>query len=298
MSYIPATTGIYYDISTNKNVLRPSRIGTLLSQLPPSNIKNLLLIGPSGGADIELWNDVNATNTTPIYVKIPTYGDATKYSGVVGAVGTGIFFNSADAQTLYVGRQADINFGIWNGDPTANSTVTFTKQVKIAQNGATQFGATAIGAPDGISVVQISGLTSTSSISSTGTVDVSGMFGGATANKISGGMTIAKNALFGQGIGLSVTSTVTVSGGTTTLTIFSGCVQVFTGTNNYAVNLPAANIFGTNEGQLFIIKNRSSGILTINRAGSDTIDGGTSTTVAAGSILRLISNGGTDWLIC
>lgn len=114
---------------------------------------------------------------------------------------------------------------------------------------------------------------------------------------IAGGLGLTKNAILGQGLGIGVTSTATAAG-TTTLTSASTTLQIFTGTTTQNVTLPAANVFGSGVGAVYIIKNRSTGALTVNRAGSDTIEGATSLTIAAGVTETLISNGSAEWERC
>lgn len=94
--------------------------------------------------------------------------------------------------------------------------------------------------------------------------------------------------------GIAATSTATAAA-TTTLTALSSTYQVFTGSTTQTIQLPAANVLGSGVGAKFIIKNRSSGSLTVNRAGSDTIDGLTSDTILAGASMTYISDGTSDW---
>lgn len=98
----------------------------------------------------------------------------------------------------------------------------------------------------------------------------------------------------GQGWG--VTSTATAAG-TTVLTTASTVVQVFTGATTQTITLPAANAYGAGVAVVLLIKNRSSGSLTVNRAGSDTIDGITSATITTGNHDLLVSDGVSDWTI-
>lgn len=93
-----------------------------------------------------------------------------------------------------------------------------------------------------------------------------------------------------------VTSTATAAG-TTTLTTTSTLVQIFTGSTTQNVTLPAANLDGAGFSTSFVIKNRSSGAVTINRAGSDTIDGATSYNLAAGTSITLYSDSVSDWTV-
>jgi hypothetical protein len=84
---------------------------------------------------------------------------------------------------------------------------------------------------------------------------------------------------------------VTSAAGTTTLDA-SDHVCFLTGSTTQTFTLPAAT-----DGRELIIKNCSSGTLTVDRAGSDTIDGGTTTSVTTGNAIRLIANG-ADWCLC
>ncbi len=84
---------------------------------------------------------------------------------------------------------------------------------------------------------------------------------------------------------------------TTTLTTTSTGVQIFTGSTTQNVTLPAANLDGAGYGTQFIIKNRSSGTVTINRSGSDTIDGATSYSLLGGNSVTLISDSVSDWTV-
>jgi len=97
-------------------------------------------------------------------------------------------------------------------------------------------------------------------------------------------------SLITTGAQLIATRSVTSSAGTTVLTATDHLI-VCTGSTTHTFTLPAAA-----SGQVIIIKNRSSGSVTVNCAGSDTIDGGTSSTVTAGQALQLVAVG-TDWLV-
>ena len=86
------------------------------------------------------------------------------------------------------------------------------------------------------------------------------------------------------------TRSVTASSGTTTLDATDDAA-ILTGAAIHTFTLPAAAV-----GRRLFVKNRSSGTLTVNRAGADTIDGGTTINVAAGTAKILIANG-TDWCV-
>lgn len=84
------------------------------------------------------------------------------------------------------------------------------------------------------------------------------------------------------------TLSVVSAAGTTTLDATDHAFFL-TGTTTHTVTLPAAAT-----GRQLFIKNRSTGALTVNRAGADTIDGLTTLSVAAGIGRTLIANA-TDW---
>jgi hypothetical protein len=74
-----------------------------------------------------------------------------------------------------------------------------------------------------------------------------------------------------------------------------GAVLVFTGSGSPTWTLPAANALGA--GQLIGVVNWGSSPLTVQRAGSDTIDGGSSTSegVDEGTQALFVSNGTDRW---
>lgn len=86
------------------------------------------------------------------------------------------------------------------------------------------------------------------------------------------------------------TRSVTSAAGTTTLDGTDHCA-VLTGSTTQTFTLPAAAA-----GRVLLIKNRSTGNLTVNRAGADTIDGTTTVVLTAGQSLQIVANG-TDWVI-
>ena len=86
------------------------------------------------------------------------------------------------------------------------------------------------------------------------------------------------------------TRSVVSAAGTTTLGA-SDDTAILTGITTQTFTLPAAAA-----GRRLFVKNRSTAALTVNRAGADTIDGGATLNVAAGSAKILIANG-TDWCV-
>lgn len=80
-----------------------------------------------------------------------------------------------------------------------------------------------------------------------------------------------------------------VSAAATTVVSTTDEVVVVTGSTTHTLTLPAAAT-----GFRLCIKNRSTGTVTVNRAGADTIDGGTTFNLTAGQSTMLIANG-ADW---
>lgn len=78
--------------------------------------------------------------------------------------------------------------------------------------------------------------------------------------------------------------------GTTVLTATDHFVCV-TGTTTQTLTLPAAS-----NGRWLLLKSRSTGTVTVNRSGGDTIDGGTTINITAGNAIMLVANG-SDWTV-
>jgi hypothetical protein len=111
----------------------------------------------------------------------------------------------------------------------------------------------------------------------------------------SGGLGVAKNIIAGFGMHEGVASTATAAG-TTTLTATSLGVQIFTGATTQTVQLPAANLFGAGISVTYTLINRSSGSVSWQRAGSDTINGATSTVaVTSNTASTIYSDGVSAW---
>lgn len=116
--------------------------------------------------------------------------------------------------------------------------------------------------------------------------------------KDSGGLGVAKNIVGAQGLGIGVTS-VTTAAGTTAMSTSSTACQVFTGTTTQTLTLPAANAFGAGIAYVVYVKNVSTGTVTVQRAGSDTINSTasnvTSFTLAQWATATLFSDGVSAW---
>jgi hypothetical protein len=103
----------------------------------------------------------------------------------------------------------------------------------------------------------------------------------AATNYFAGSLTLVNS------VKLNVTA-VTSAAGTTVISATDHCVVV-TGSSTQTLTLPAAAT-----GRMLMIKNRSTSNVTVNRAGSDTIDGGTTRTIFPNTAIILVANG-TDW---
>jgi hypothetical protein len=108
-----------------------------------------------------------------------------------------------------------------------------------------------------------------------------------------GGIGITKAAWIGTNLTTGGARTVHVTAVTsaagTTVVAATDDYVVVTGSTTQTLTLPACAT-----GRWLLFKNRSSGNVTINRAGSDTIDGGTSTTLTSNQSIMLLGNT-TDW---
>lgn len=112
-----------------------------------------------------------------------------------------------------------------------------------------------------------------------------------------GGLVAIKNFLAAMGFGGGVANTATAAG-TTTITATSTAFQNYTGATTQTEQLPAANLLGANIAVVRFIKNKSSGTVTVQRAGSDTIfltASVTSFTLTSGQGCILFSDGVSEW---
>lgn len=115
------------------------------------------------------------------------------------------------------------------------------------------------------------------------------------ALKIGGGIGVVKGVTIGGHLTTAgkrvkqVTATAAAAG--TTVIGATEHLHVVTGTNTETLTLPACAT-----GREIIIKSRTTGSITVNRAGADTIDGLTSVSLLPGQSVTLIGNS-TDWLI-
>lgn len=116
-----------------------------------------------------------------------------------------------------------------------------------------------------------------------------------TAETLTGAKTFSAIAVFNATLTTTAArfvgprSVVTAAGTTTGLA--ADHFVVFTGATTQIYALPAAAA-----GRQLLIKNRSTGAVTVNRTGTDTIDGLTTLNVAAGVGITLVANS-TDWCV-
>jgi phage tail sheath gpL-like len=110
-----------------------------------------------------------------------------------------------------------------------------------------------------------------------------------------GGAAIAKGVVSAQMCGTGVASTATAAG-TTTLTISSAPIQIFTGATTQTIQFPAANLFGAGISVKILVINRSSGTVTPTRAGADTfVGGGTTDPILTTLQVQYVSDGVSVW---
>ena len=104
---------------------------------------------------------------------------------------------------------------------------------------------------------------------------------------VSGGIGVA-GAIASGGARYAKVNSIVSAAGVTTLD-GTDHVVVVTGTSTHNVTLPACAT-----GRVLLLKNRSTGDLTVTPNGSNTIDGGASITLTANQAQTLVGNG-TDW---
>lgn len=99
-----------------------------------------------------------------------------------------------------------------------------------------------------------------------------------------------RRLVFWLKIGRNIQKSSVVSAAGTTTALIEDYVIIITGTSTQTVNLPSAE-----DGKQYIVKNRSTGNVTVTPAGTDTIDGvAASITLTTGQFANLICNG-SDW---
>lgn len=197
---------------------------------------------------------------------------------------------TTDAATVYIA-----------GAPNAGTNQTITNpwalwvgagNVKLASTTSAStslLGALVVGNGSAATSVGIGG----GNINAGGTITSGGLITASAGLTVASGQLLTASGAQGWGV-----TNVTTAAGTTTLTAgTSTTVQVFVGSTTQSVTLPAANALGAGIAVVYVLKNRSSGSITINRAGSNTIDGSTSFILPGGSnnAATLVSDGVGAW---
>lgn len=247
---------------------------------------------PASGAFTSL--STSSTSALGGNVTVTTNG-ATSVSIVTSGSGSSRVLALTDsAGSKYnwkVGAQITVNDGFEIIPSTAGGGSTFS-------NPALQIDAStgAVTLPNAGSTGLTIGKTSGATLVVSSTTDATTATTG--AETIAGGLGVAKNIVGKQGLGIGVTSTVTAAG-TTAMTSGSTACQVFTGSTTQTLTLPAANVFGAGSAYVVYVKNVSSGSVTVQRAGSDTINSTasnvTSFTLAQWASCTLYSDGVSAW---
>lgn len=134
-----------------------------------------------------------------------------------------------------------------------------------------------------------------STTTATGCLILSGGLG--VAGAITCGSTINSGSVISSA-GLAAAVTAKTADYTATASDYFVTADATSG--NVTITLPAANARGAGKTPFVRVKriDSSGNTVTVQRAGSDTIDGGTTTTLAALGAKDFSSSGGTAWYIC
>jgi hypothetical protein len=220
--------------------------------------------GSNAGSDFEVrsYSDAGSYVDSPIYVSRPSTGSIQLARPTVYAGSSGL---AADQQVVFraaTGRNRSL---VWQ-----TGTVD---RWKLRTNSSAESGSN-VGSDFSILSYDDAGTLIDTPVSITRAAN--GTFTLARPFTTSSGRTVA-------------TQNITASAGTTVLGIAVDAAIV-TGSTTHTLTLPAAAT-----GRRLFLKNRSTGTVTVNRAGSDTIDGGTTFNLTAGQGTILIVNNSTDW---
>lgn len=117
----------------------------------------MLSIKPTGGAEVRCVSNTTPSDTASVFFDMPVWGGAGFYTGYFGGNGGGGIGYSASDNVTYLAAGTHTLIGKWSADPRSNAGATFTSYVQVASGGNVQIGASAIAAPDGYSMLQVSG---------------------------------------------------------------------------------------------------------------------------------------------
>lgn len=298
-----ASTGAFSTLSaTGKITTAASAVGGAGLILPAGT-------APTSPVDGDMW-----TTTSGLFVRIngSTVGPLSNGSGTIGGsiantqvpVGNGSNTVAGSSSLTFTGGTLGVTGSVSASSQlvstvsTGTAPLAVTSTTNVANLNASSLSGATFAAPGSIgSGTPASGafttLTANGAVTATGTTDSTSITTGTIVN--SGGEAIAKSLLFGGGLGQSFATTVTAAG-TTTLTVASPTVEVFSGSTTQTVNLPAANGYGAGVGITYTVVNNSTGSVTLTRAGADTFQGGATTlAVTGGSTQTITSDGVSVW---
>ena len=207
------------------------------------------------------------------------------------AIGLGSVDDTADAAKNVLSATKLTTARTINGvsfDGTANVTVADSTKVPTTRtvNGK------ALSADVTLTQDDVASGTTNKVYTATEQTKLAGIATGATANSTEAtgatGGTLAlrdSNANLTADNFINVVDSTATAAGTTTLTIASGGVQVFTGTTTQTVRLPTTSVVA---GMSWVIVNQSSGAVTVQSSGANTV-----ATVAAGNTSVFYSTANT-----
>lgn len=263
--------------------------GTVLSLLN-ADATNVRILGVAYGANgvVLSGRGVGGTRSVP----------AATANGQVLCQLTGFGYNGTTYPTSSSGLYSINANSLWTASNqetmhewrcTPNGSTTNTQRMVLYGTGDLCLGSSP--ADDGTNNLQVAGTAKFS-----GTTDSTTAITGTVIDL--GGLGVTKNIVSKQGLGFGVTSTATAAG-TTAMSSSSTAVQVFTGVTTQTLTLPAANVFGAGVAYVVYVKNVSTGLVTVQRAGSDTINSTasnvTSFTLAQWASCTLYSDGVSAW---
>lgn len=253
----------------------------------------------------------NADLSSSPYLSINTSGDTTLAGDLTvsgGNIGVGGAVNAAQAiRIITTGLTGADQAGIvssvtFSSDATSTAIGSYAKVTTAAASftcvTASTFFAESPGLGAGSAITTLRGLyianQGTTGITTSVGLDVAAQSG---ASSISIGIRNAASTQLKGAIASGVTSTATAAGTTTLTANTSTMIQLFTGTTTQTAQLPAANALGSGVSIIYVIKNRSTGIVTVQRAGGDTLETGTTYPLNTNDSVTLVSDGVSHWAV-
>lgn len=251
-----------------------------------SNITATVLQGTvTAGTSISTTNGITSTNGPLTISDVAISRYATHSLKILGAVGDTVVLLGADTSAT-TNAQNGFRFNMFSDGNIYMDGKTYAVGSMIfrcgqgAESGANRTWLTVNAASGAVAF----GATTASTSTTTG------------ALVVGGGAGVAGTLVSGGGQGWGVTS-VTTAAGTTTIAAASTGVQIFVGSSTQTVQLPAANVFGSGVAPVYTIINRSTQAITLQRAGSDLIEGGVTYSLPAGGRVVVMSDSSSVWLV-